>query len=557
MTASEIQAHLYTLGDPAKAAHAQGFFKTKPGEYGEGDIFRGIRVPELRKTARMWRKLPLEEAIVLLHSPYHEDRFVALCILVHIFDVGTQEAVYHTYLQHTRFVNNWDLVDASAHKIVGAYLFNRDRTPLYKLARSSTLWERRIAIIATYYFIQRDEFADTLALCELLLQDTHDLMHKAMGWMLREVGKRDQVQAEMFLAAHCTVMPRTMLRYAIERFDEPRRQAYLQGKVKPDRRLACTWRAYCEVMQAALRLQGHVKTTPLVQAKTLGRENDTTVYLKLESEQYTGSFKYRGALNKLLTLEGHPVVAASTGNHGLAVTRAMQALSLDGCIYLPENADEYKVKALRENGAILQFSGEDGVEAELAARREAEKQGHTFVSPYNDWVVVGGQGTIGLELLQQTKGLDCVMAAVGGGGLISGLAAVLKARNSDVQIIGCSPERSPVMHESVRAERIVAFPVQPTLADGTAGGIERNSITLPLCCVLVDQWVTASEAEIAAGMRRIYLDHGKTIEGAAGVVVACYLKLQDQLKGLRVALIICGGNVEHDRFEAIINSIEE
>ena len=553
MTAVEVQSHLDSLGDPAKAAHAQRFFKTGPGQYGEGDLFRGIRVPELRKTARIWRKLPLEETLRLLHSPYHEDRFVALCILVHIFQAGAQETVYDAYIQHTEYINSWDLVDTSAHKIVGAYLYGRDRSPLYEFAQSSILWERRIAVLSTYYFIQREQYADTLALCEILLHDEHDLMHKATGWMLREVGKRDEALAGRFLALHANDMPRTMLRYAIERLDEPRRKAYLKGVVTAESDLPHTWRAYGEVMQAAVRLRGRVRETPLIGSESLDRESDATVFLKMESEQHTGSFKYRGALNKLLVLEALPVAAASTGNHGLGVARAMRELGQQGYIYLPDTADAFKIAALRRTGAQLRFAGQDGVEAEVFARREAEMRGHAFVSPYNDWAVIGGQGTIGLELLRQADNLDCVMASVGGGGLISGVAAAMKARNPEVQVIGCSPEHSAVMHESVRAGRVVDFPIRPTVSDGTAGGIEADAITLPLCRALVDEWITATEDEIAAGMKRIYDDHGKIIEGAAGVVVACFLKLRHRFKGLRVALVICGGNVEASRFEAMVS----
>ena len=234
MTTRSIQHTLATLGDAAKAAHLQRFFKTGPGEYGEGDVFRGIRVPVLRKVARANKDLPMDEALQLLQSEYHEDRFVALCILVHGFqrgDSGRKAAVYDAYLSHTRWINSWDLVDASAHKIVGAYLWRRSRAPLFELAKSASLWERRIAIIATLYFIWREDFADTFRLAEALLADPHDLIHKAAGWMLREVGKKHFEVQEAFMRLHYAAMPRTMLRYAIERYPEPLRQAYLKGTV--------------------------------------------------------------------------------------------------------------------------------------------------------------------------------------------------------------------------------------------------------------------------------------------------------------------------------------
>ena len=234
MTAALVQEHLAALHDSAKAAHLQGFFKTGKGEYGEGDRFRGIRVPELRRIGSRFRALPLEETLRLLQSPFHEDRFVALAILVLAFQRGNQtqkKEVYHSYLRCTRWINSWDLVDASAHKIVGPYLTSRERSVLYVLAKSASIWERRIAIVATLHFIKDGEYVDTLAISEVLLQDSEPLIHKAVGWMLREVGKRNLRVEEDFLRIHYRSMPRTMLRYAIERFEEARRQAYLTGTV--------------------------------------------------------------------------------------------------------------------------------------------------------------------------------------------------------------------------------------------------------------------------------------------------------------------------------------
>ena len=232
MTAQALQDRLAALGDAERAAHSQRFFKTGPGEYGEGDIFRGIRVPVLRSVAKEFQALPLSETLALLQSPLHEDRLVALFILVHAFkkgDAATQKTIYEQYLKHTQWINNWDLVDSSAHKIVGPYLQDRSRAPLYRLARSSSLWERRIAIIATFSYIRHDDYEDALALAEILLGDPEDLIHKAVGWVLREVGKRNLDAEEGFLLQHYRAMPRTMLRYAIERFPEPRRQGYLKG----------------------------------------------------------------------------------------------------------------------------------------------------------------------------------------------------------------------------------------------------------------------------------------------------------------------------------------
>ncbi len=234
MTARDIQQRLEALGDPEKAAHAQRFFKTGPGEYGEGDVFRGIRVPVLRAVAKEYKTLPLDETVELLHSPFHEDRFVALAMLVHAFSKGDEslkKTIYDLYLANTKWINNWDLVDASAHKIVGPYLMDRSRKPLYQLARSASLWERRIAIISTFAFFRKDQFEDSLAIAEILLHDKEDLIHKAVGWVLREVGKRNFDLEDGFLQQHYRTMPRTMLRYAIEKFPEPRRQGYLKGLI--------------------------------------------------------------------------------------------------------------------------------------------------------------------------------------------------------------------------------------------------------------------------------------------------------------------------------------
>ncbi len=230
----EVKAHMQKLSNPKIAEHSLRFFKTGPGEYGEGDVFLGIRVPVTRKVARKFRQLPLEQVLQLLKSKYHEERLLALFMLVALFKKGDdkeQKSIYDAYLGHTDTINNWDLVDGSAHQIVGGYLFERDRKRLYQLAKSKSLWERRISMIATYTFIKKDDFEDTLKLSEILLTDEEDLMHKAVGWMLREVGNRQLEVEEKFLRKHYKKMPRTMLRYAIEKFEEGKRQGYLKGEI--------------------------------------------------------------------------------------------------------------------------------------------------------------------------------------------------------------------------------------------------------------------------------------------------------------------------------------
>src|SRR5581483_10790854 len=234
MTANRVRAKLRSLGSPERAEMSKRYFKTGPGQYGEGDIFYGNNAAEVRGLAKEYQSLADDEVLKLLRSPFHEERAVALLIFVRRFaraDAAERKHIYGLYLSHTQFINNWDLVDMSAPHVVGAHLFDRGRRPLYTLARSRSLWERRISIVATAYFIRQHDFGDTLALAEQLLTDKEDLMHKATGWMLREVGKRDGDAARTFLVAHYSRMPRTMLRYAIERFPEAERQAYLKGLI--------------------------------------------------------------------------------------------------------------------------------------------------------------------------------------------------------------------------------------------------------------------------------------------------------------------------------------
>jgi len=234
LTARAVLAGLNALGDPAKAAHAQGFFKTGLGEYGEGDKFLGIRVPEQRKIARAYKNLPSDDVAKLLKSEWHEARLTALFILVAHYEKGdekTREVIYRLYLDHTAYVNNWDLVDSSAHFIVGPHLSPNERDVLDKLAVSDSLWERRISMIATYHYIKQGEFGDAFRIAEILVHDKHDLIHKAVGWMLREIGNRNLEAEEAFLEKHYETMPRTMLRYAIEKFPEPLRRAYIEGRV--------------------------------------------------------------------------------------------------------------------------------------------------------------------------------------------------------------------------------------------------------------------------------------------------------------------------------------
>ncbi len=230
----EIRSALRDAADEENAAQLQRFFKTGPGEYGEGDLFIGVRVPETRRVAKKFQLLPLIDTLVLLRSKVHEERLLALILLTEKFRKGSAEQrteIYRLYLENTRYINNWDLVDCSALYIIGPYLQHRSREPLHLLAHSESVWERRIAILATFHFIRQGEFDETFKIAETLLLDSEDLIHKAVGWMLREIGKRDMRREEEFLRKHYQNMPRTMLRYALEKFPEELRQHYLKGTI--------------------------------------------------------------------------------------------------------------------------------------------------------------------------------------------------------------------------------------------------------------------------------------------------------------------------------------
>jgi threonine dehydratase len=302
-----------------------------------------------------------------------------------------------------------------------------------------------------------------------------------------------------------------------------------------------------ETLEAEHRLRGWVRETPVEPSLALGQESGAEVHLKLENFQRTGSFKIRGAMNKLLTLtpeeRAQGVVAASSGNHGAAVADGTSVLGIPATIFVPEDASPTKVATIRSYGTQVRLEGADCVVAELRARRYAEKTGRVYVSPYNDPVVVAGQGTVGLELANQLESIDAVLVALGGGGLIAGIGGYLKSIVPEVEIIACSPEKSAVMHASIEAGRILELDSEPTLSDGTAGGVEPGAITFELCRTIVDRYVLVSEAEIASAMRLIVDRHHMLIEGAAGVPVAALLKEKASLAGKRVAVVLCGANI--------------
>ena len=307
------------------------------------------------------------------------------------------------------------------------------------------------------------------------------------------------------------------------------------------------------------RIRPYIRKTAVEPAITLYEQN-REVYFKLECLQHTRSFKVRGALNKLLSLRPEEIekgiVTASTGNHGMAVTFGLRQLDMHGTIYLPETVADRKLQLLKRNGANVKFFGEDSVYTEQYARKQANERGQVYISPYNDPEVVAGQGTIGVELLDQLPDLDVVFVPVGGGGMIGGIAGYLKSLNPAIRIIGCLPENSPVMWESIEAGKIVGGTVLPTLSDGTVGGIEEDAITFDLCRRHVDDWVMVTEEEIKAGMKMLFDEYSLVIEGAAGVSVASYLKYASKLpKSVSVAqsvIVLCGGNVDINQFKKLI-----
>jgi threonine dehydratase len=311
-----------------------------------------------------------------------------------------------------------------------------------------------------------------------------------------------------------------------------------------------------EVLAAEARIRPFIRETALHHTVFQSKLANCEAYLKLENLQHTGSFKARGALNKLLSLSSAErragVMAASTGNHGLAVAYGATQLGVNGTIFLPENASPQKVQALHNYDVEIRFYGNDCETTEKWARAEAEKTGQIYVSPYNDPKVVGGQGTIGIEILRQCESVDSIMVSVGGGGLISGIAGYIKALRSDIEIIGCLPQNSPVMYDSVHAGRIVDSVIIPTLSDGTAGGIEAGAITFEPCRRYVDDWVLVSENEIRDGIKLVFEHERFVIEGAAGVVVASFLKVKEKLKGRNVVLVICGGNLDIEKFKQLV-----
>ncbi|QYX52239.1 threonine/serine dehydratase [Pseudomonas sp. S07E 245] len=310
------------------------------------------------------------------------------------------------------------------------------------------------------------------------------------------------------------------------------------------------------ITEAHTALRPQVAVTPLTLSSRLSALSGCEVYLKCEHLQHTGSFKYRGASNKLRLLDPvqrqRGVITASSGNHGQGLALAGQALGVPVSVYTTTQASSYKLEAMRALGAEVISLDLDPLGAELEAGRQAQLQGKPYVSPYNDYQIIAGQGTVGMELFEQQPELDAVFVAVGGGGLISGIAAALHGLSAKTRIVGCWPANSPALHASLAAGRIIEVDEEETISDGTAGGVEPDSVTLGLCQRLLSQRVLVSEAQIKAAMREVAASERWIIEGAAGVAMAGMLALAEEYRGKKVAVVLCGRNIVLEKYlEAI------
>ena len=310
------------------------------------------------------------------------------------------------------------------------------------------------------------------------------------------------------------------------------------------------------VLEAHERCQEHLSPTPLEYSRYLSEKIEGEVWLKLDSMQRTGSFKFRGAVNKILSLTeaelDKGIVSVSTGNYALAVAEAMRIRKRRATIYVAEDIDPSRLALLRAHGLDLVIYGEVAWDAEKEARRVAEDNDKIYVSPYNDPIVVGGQGTCGYEISKQLPDLNAALFACGAGGLLSGSAGWLKSRNPKVEAFGVSPENSPVMYESMRTNKIVEMETYPTLADTCAGGVDLDSITLDLCRRYVDEIWLVTETEIEASIRLLFEQHRLVVEGSGALSVGGLLKRKEHFKGKKVVAVICGRNIPLELFKRII-----
>lgn len=310
------------------------------------------------------------------------------------------------------------------------------------------------------------------------------------------------------------------------------------------------------VLEAEERCRPFLWETPLEYSHYLSEISGAKVWLKLDLVQKTTSFKIRGATNKIMALTDEEVkrgvVTASTGNYAFAVAEAISHRNQTATTYVAKNIDPSRLELMRTLGLNVVIYGDEAGAAELEARRVAQAEGKVYVSPYNDPLVIGGQGTCGLEISRQLPDLDAAVFAVGGGGLISGSGGWLKSYNPEIDIYGVSPENSPVMYESMKANQIIDMEIYPTLADTCAGGVDHDAITLQLCQQVIDEMFLLSEAEIEDAIRLIFEQHLLVVEGSAAMGVSALLKHPEHFKGKKVVLVLCGRNIDPARFKAII-----
>jgi len=301
------------------------------------------------------------------------------------------------------------------------------------------------------------------------------------------------------------------------------------------------------IEQVYKRSNPHIRHTPLEHSPYLSNLASANVFLKLDNIQKTGSFKFRGAISKMTSMsdqeKSNGVVTASTGNHGAACSLAMSTLQIKGKIVVPENVHKNKVENILNLGGEVEYYGGDCIDAEERAQEISKTTGATYISPYNDEAIVCGQGTMGLEIWEDLKGIDAVFVSVGGGGLISGVGGYLKSMNESIQVYGVSPKNSCVMYESLKAGKQLDLPSEPTLSDGTAGGVEFGSMTFEMCKEIIDDFSIVSEGEIAKGIQIGVEKHHQLIEGAAGTAIAGFMKQKDKFKDKTVVLVMCGGNI--------------
>ena len=310
-----------------------------------------------------------------------------------------------------------------------------------------------------------------------------------------------------------------------------------------------------DIQEAKRRIDKHIKHTALLYSEALSNLTGARVWLKLENEQKTGSFKVRGALNKILKSDSTgPFYTASTGNHALGFAYALKTANKSGKIFLPENTGLNKIQKLNMFDVELSFYGLGCLETEVYTKKLAEKNKAIWVSPYNDQDIIAGQGTIGLEIIEDNDNIDFVFGCIGGGGMMSGVGLAIKSVSEKAKFIGCLPANAPEMYLSIKENRFVDYPPKETLSDGSAGGFEKGAITYDMCKSLVNDYILVSEDEIASGIKCIWENHQLIIEGAAGVTVSAFLKEAEKYQNKNVVLILCGGNIDENLHQQIRTS---